>query len=590
VSKDVFKKSSYAVPAQFPSFYLEEGPRFIAFAKTFYQWMEDEGPTYKSRRLLDYRDVDLTEEEYLKHFVAKYMEGLPVERLGDKRFLQKHILDIYRSKGSIEGLRLLFRFLYGEEIELYIPSRDMIKPSDATWKIPRYLEISYSDSNPGFFQQAITGTSSGATAIVEDYVVRLVKGRPVYVFFLSNIEGDFTLNESVTHSEVDIFDAPVIIGSVGSITNVAGPSDRAIGDKFRALDAFGNGLGLEARANELSSRGDGVVEFELLFGGFGYTLSSQVDVVSGPLLTQDDFPITTENFEYIDVLPGTGATFAITEISNTSLLFYGTTTIQPYDGDLLTDATFLYNQIIITEADNPLLTEASDVIITTGSGATLNDDVFIYDWEDLVSFNAGTITAIATVDDGTGYIDNAVVYVTEAVVVELGIADGLGGYWGEDAVVDALVVVGTNVIVGARVFDSGFGYEDGDEITFYYSENNVLAMEDGAPISTEAGEVLYHGDTDEVTITGTVVLSAVGTGAGDWIDTRGMTNADKYIQDSFYYQEYSYDVGTSRSLDKYEQFIKRVYHPAGVELFGTAIMGGDQLVEPSTLTSEVTQS
>lgn len=591
MSRDVFKKQSHTVPEQFPSFYRDEGPRFIAFVKSFYEWMEEEGPTYKSRRLLDYRDIDLTEDDYLKHFVAKYMEGMPVERLGDKRFLQKHILDIYRSKGSIEGLRLLFRFLYGEEIDVYIPSRDILKASDGTWKIPKYLEVSYSDYNKNFFQQAITGAQSGATAIVEDYVVKLVKGRPVYAFFLSNIEGDFQLYEPVIYSGLATIDAPIIFGSAGFLTDVSGPSGRAIGDRFRALDAYGEGLGLEVRANDLATSGDGIVDFDLVFGGFGYTLTSDVTVAAGALLDEDGSTyILTELGEYFDVMPGTGAGFAITQISNTSSIFYGTTIIAPYEEDTLVDATFLYNQNILTESDDIVFAETgTDAIVTTGSGATINDDVFIYDWEDLQEISVGTITAITVTGTGTGYIDDVTVIVTESLVVELGISDGLGGYWGEDAVIEGDVVVGQDVIIGARMFDSGFGYAEGDDITLYFSENNVITLESGETISAEDGDLLFHGDTDVITMSGTVELTALGTGAGDWIDTNGMLNADKYIQDSFYYQEYSYDVKASRSLNRYEQPLRRVYHPAGVELFGTAVMYGDQLLEHTTI-SEVIQS
>ena len=119
----VFPKTSQYLPQQFPEFYRDEGPNFIAFVQEFYRWKDEISNRNKSRRLLDYGDVDETEESYLSHFIEKYMWNLP-RTMVEPRFLEKHILDVYRSKGSVEGLRLLFRMLYDKEATIYVPSKE----------------------------------------------------------------------------------------------------------------------------------------------------------------------------------------------------------------------------------------------------------------------------------------------------------------------------------------------------------------------------------------------------------------------------------------------------------------------------------
>ena len=56
-----------------------------------------------------------------------------------------------------------------------------------------------------------------------------------------------------------------------------------------------------------------------------------------------------------------------------------------------------------------------------------------------------------------------------------------------------------------------------------------------------------------------------GIGQGFWEDRKGFIGESK-IHDNDKYQEYSYEVDTSISLDKYEQVLKDLMHVAGTKL------------------------
>jgi hypothetical protein len=136
----VEKYISNFIESQFPLFYQEEGPDFILFVKAYYEWLESSGnPIYQARKLQDYRDIDNTLEEFLEHFQQKYLYGIPFGTIANKRFLLKNILDVYRSKGTIQSYKLLFKLLYNQDVEVYLPGNDVLRVSDGTWREPQYL-------------------------------------------------------------------------------------------------------------------------------------------------------------------------------------------------------------------------------------------------------------------------------------------------------------------------------------------------------------------------------------------------------------------------------------------------------------------
>ena len=165
------------IERQFPSFYREEGQNFIEFVKTYYEFLEQSGNVIEaSRSLLEYGDVDETKEEFLKYFKNKYINSLPENVLTDKRLLIKHVADLYNSKGSERGYRLLFRLLFNEDIDFYIPGEHLFKPSESKWNVPRYIEVTgnkYLDNMIGYKIH----NGNGSSALVESVYTKNINGK-----------------------------------------------------------------------------------------------------------------------------------------------------------------------------------------------------------------------------------------------------------------------------------------------------------------------------------------------------------------------------------------------------------------------------
>ena len=69
--------------------------------------------------------------------------------------------------------------------------------------------------------------------------------------------------------------------------------------------------------------------------------------------------------------------------------------------------------------------------------------------------------------------------------------------------------------------------------------------------------------------TATVLTGAVGTSVADFQNASGLLSEDSMrIQDSYYYQDYSYVVKIGNSIEDWRDSIKKATHPAGFQVFG----------------------
>jgi len=672
---------------QFPQFYREDGENFILFMKAYYEWMESSGnPVYQSRRLYDYRDIDNTLETFLEFFQKKYLYGIPFNVISNKRFLLKHILDVYRSKGTIQCYRLLFKLLYNEDIEIYLPGRDMLRVSDGTWNEPRYLEISDNGISPSYIGKTVVGVSSGTTAIVENYVEESYNTSKINILYISNIlprNGNFIVGEKITKFGLEndtesVTAAPTILGSLDKLTVVNGGQGYTLGDVIKIAyrdvsngDVISYGIDGVLKVTQLST-GVGSLNLDLIDGGFGFTANA-------------------ETFLYKSTANGQGASFEVGSIINTQNLKYNTDLICDYMSLNIDDATYgfpLYasaNQFSTLQESFSYSNQVFGTIfslnnVETGNSYTVAANVFVRSVQ-LSSNLAGsitydntsnTITGVSTIFDyifanddvialkanssltstlelavikevtnstqiilygptslnstaAAQYFAAPTILPSQYAVYEAPMLREDGTINGENEIIFATPNIGNNIVSEAVAINSGKGYVEGEEVKAYLHSsisNNISILSGGVDYSN--GELIYftggepgtiangfittdgngtivsttltnsgsgyrtipnliintaNGTGGQLTavlqefnttssITGRVQKSGLGKGRGYWSTTRGFLNSDKYIQDSFYYQDYSYEIRVAKTLDKYKDIIYNTFHSAGAELFG----------------------
>jgi len=117
---------------------------------------------------------------------------------------------------------------------------------------------------------------------------------------------------------------------------------------------------------------------------------------------------------------------------------------------------------------------------------------------------------------------------------------------GNNAIIDTFAGIVTGSLASVSVIDSGFAYENGEDVTLSSDTSNFVA-------------------------TGYANLINQGFGEGSFKSTRGFLNSDKYIHDGDFYQAYSYQVKAGVPLNVYGDTLKKLCHMAGTKLFGNVI-------------------
>jgi hypothetical protein len=415
---DFINNISQFIQEQFPAHYRDQvnvDPTaaqravIVDFLEAYYEWIESvNGETFiRNRQMFEFRDIDQTAEEFVKYFRNTFLKDLAYDTATDDRFVIKHIMDLYRSKGSPAAIKLLIRLLFNQSAEVYFPGKDILRASDSRWINPIYVEVIASERSVDFVGKSVFGSISGATAFVESVVTKRSNNRLINIIYLSDVVGTFVFGDIITDDGI-LAGAPKVIGSLSGINivqnNIGG---NAIGDLFEVRGDFGQGA--IARVTEIFGQ-SGAVEFSIRDGGFGYTLTSDTQVFVSDLVvianndpeifetntqvvqqlekiylnasSSDDFTSIISVGDTVSALNATGNTVAnatIMEIGNETL----NNIITPFvivqiDGD----TTFLKNQTLTFTEDvqygiGRTLQEGDDVIleIASANGSFVNGEI-----------------------------------------------------------------------------------------------------------------------------------------------------------------------------------------------------------------------
>lgn len=547
------------VQDQFPAFYKEQGPDFIEFIKAYYEWLEQpDNPLGTSRNRYQQFDIDTASNEFLDHYRKKYMWGLPPELLGNQRLLQKHILELYRAKGSQQAIRLLFRLLYNEDIDFYIPSYDIFKLSDNTWIQPNYLEVTYSSAFDKLVGTSVTGIDSKATAIIENYESRYINGLLSHLLFVSNVRGTFNAGEKIINDQITVVEAPTIRGSVVGLQVTGSSPGMKIGDLMTAT------LGDKPVKVIVADTYDGTgsLRFVVEKPGSYYSLDATFIVKGGAhtdrLLPVANTPIAANSYG-----------FPKDPLANASSII-GKSLYNLEDGDnVLPDDSFITGggaEIrVLSLKDTFLYQYNSDL---TGSFLNvpldgtypfpLNPDsniaTVIADSLSFETITVGSIDQVLVLNPGVNYSFNVLFQPIDPYTSTSAIKDSNNEFVGTNGLVVGIPIVGDNIVRTVKVHSSGYNNIESPVLSFTADANSDL------------------------TLTGLPIVGGVGWDEGYYDNTKSFLSDDKYLFDGHYYQDFSYVIRAARTLDKYIEILKKIAHPAGNAVYGDVkIVAGNRL-------------
>ena len=200
-------------------------------------------------------------------------------------------------------------------------------------------------------------------------------------------------------------------------------------------------------------------------------------------------------------------------------------------------------------------------------------------------------------EDAIGKVKAGFQYDVGGVQLEESISNFVQGA-GEEIVLDRYREQRTNIFLiqedGSKLHTEEFGFnlvlEDNDQFLLddetadfiVLDGTNSSSLNAGEKLITESGIDFSNKDvtiTDSSGATGTIIftdiasgtttVSTTSTGVGNYVTIDNLIGEDLIrIQDSFYYQDFSYEVQVGQSTATYINELKRAVHPAGFAPFG----------------------
>ena len=143
-------KTSIFVENQLPGF-IRGNPEyalFVQFLQKYYEYLELPGnPVYELRRAEENYDVDLARKTLLRYFKDKILPSFPEETELSTEKIIKASRDFYSKKGTPDAFKFLFRILYNQEVDIFLPKTNILRASDGKWVIPQAIRISFRDQS-----------------------------------------------------------------------------------------------------------------------------------------------------------------------------------------------------------------------------------------------------------------------------------------------------------------------------------------------------------------------------------------------------------------------------------------------------------
>ena len=183
-------------------------------------------PLHASNNLLSYADIDKTSGDFIEYFRRDFMPFIDRDVVANKRLLQKHVKDLYLSKGTKESIEFLFRILYGDEgeAEVVYPGDNVIKPSESEFSQPTIMRLystkNVTDYKKGLIKKYTSGTLTDFAYINDASGMGGTNDRndAYEIELVTPFTGTFDVGDEVTLSDRDGFrtDATAIVRGIMS--------------------------------------------------------------------------------------------------------------------------------------------------------------------------------------------------------------------------------------------------------------------------------------------------------------------------------------------------------------------------------------
>jgi hypothetical protein len=511
-------------------------------------------PVQNIQQLTNFRDPDKAISDFLTKFRDEFLKTIP-ENLAiglNKRNLIKNIKSMYRLKGTQKGHELFFRILFNEISETFYPRTQMLRVSDGQWDTQKVLRaIANTGNTINLVGRTITGQTSGASAVVESVRKFILGNREISEFIINNstFVGTFTIGEEIRGTASDLDDYFIKADITGIPGTKTITNDGSLYTQADQITITGGGAGASLTINDVGT--GGISEIIVDDGGSGY--------VTGDIL----------NFTNTGT-QGVNAAGFVAVVGGGFRQETGTTGTDGEDHIVLEDAT--------TRGDQYTGDKIVQEIETGPSLGDVEGDITdIY----LTNNGSGYLTLpIVTVTSSTGSGANVLAYGDEIGRV-IGLKTNELGEGYEVSPTPPSIIFKNNLLLttvtGSFVEnDTVTGGTSGatGTIVSFNSNTNLLKLKDVVN-SFDLDETITSTAGGSATLTrldvasATVDVVSVADTDGKFLNEDGfVSESTMKIQDSLYYQDFSYVLKVGQSINNWRDSFKKTMHTAGFYFTG----------------------
>lgn len=582
---------NYVVDAQIPNFVNEEYPNLARFINDYYKFLDlgpeeyedlglvthdhpegqhsndkNQSANYLLEEMIDNLNIDHNNPDFLGAFLEQYAIDFPKTAEINSQDLIKKMQDFLEAKGSRKGVELFFRLIYNEEVEVILPSEFILKPSDGVW------------------QNEVTVKVYGSTEIVpngDPFSLRGKKVDIVYYNSVASITSRNRINTSVSRVKKIAYTAPEAFEltiDIPANTEIPGPGvegelTAVIGGRIATVGTIGAADGLRAAGtydidSGFTTDGNGTgAEFTVVVDGSG-AATITVDTVGDNYAPDETITIP-------DSLLGSGGaaalTFKVATITNGKIF-----SVTISDGG----KGYSANPVVVIDPDptDTITTEA--VIATRLTDGVITNTVFVNNVQGLgynkvptLFLDTDTVRTWIGFENVTDTAANKVAFLTRVLnsaVLKTNSGASNGGF----TVGDTFVVSETGDILGVYAID--YFAED---YTITGISNNALVrvksidsnnypagvdvISTGTGFARSTFDFILRSSNDETaTITCSTGFSHTYPGAHK--NVKGFLSDANRLQDNAVYQNFAYQVRTSRPKTEWGELMDRIAHPAGM--------------------------
>ena len=511
-------------------------------------------PVQNIQQLLNFRDPDKVISDFLSKFRDEFLKTVPEELASglNKRNLIKNIKSMYRLKGTEKGHEIFFRILFNEISETFYPRTQMLRVSDGQWDTQKVLRaIATTGNTVNLVGRTITGQSSGASAVVET-VRKFVLGSKEISEFIVNIDtisGTFTIGEEIRGTQTDADDYFIKANITGIPGTKTVTNDGNLYTTADLLTINGGGVGASITINDLGS--GGITEILVDDGGSGYEVGDLLDFTNTGTqgVNASGFvSVVGGGFRQEAGTTGTdGEDHIVLEDQTTSGDQYtGNKIVQetetgPSLGDVENDITDIY---LTNNGSGYISLPTVTVTSSTGTGA----NVLAYGTE------IGRVIGLKTNELGEGY-EASPTPPTIAFRNNLILTSVTGSFAEDDTITG-----GTSGATGTQVsYDTNINLLKVKDVTNNFEIDETITSSSGGSatlsridVASAIVDVVPIADTD-----------------GKFLNEDGFVSEQTMkIQDSLYYQDFSYVLKVGQSINNWRDSFKKTMHTAGFYFTG----------------------